>query len=99
LARASEVAERAGDRQLTIMVANTKGLIYWTLNDLDKALLHVKQALALAEQEDIKTEVASSLNNLGLLVRDKGDPLPRPSTSNSPAVGGSGTITGTSASP
>ncbi len=74
LARASEFAERAGDRQLTIMVANTKGLIYWTLNDLDKALLHVKQALALAEQEDIKTEVASSLNNLGLLVRDKGDP-------------------------
>ena len=71
LSRAEKLAEKAGDSQLTIMVKNTRGLVYWTLNDTDKGLTHLKQAVALAKQADIKTELASSLNNLGLIYRQR----------------------------
>ncbi len=73
LTKANEEAEKASDAQLTIMIANTRGLIYWTLNDLDKGLVHLKRGLTLAERENIKTEVASTLNNLGLMYRERGD--------------------------
>jgi len=73
LTQAAKQAEMAQDTQLTIMVKNTRGLMYWTLNDLDKGLTHLKQAVALAEKADIKTELASSLNNLGLIYRQQGD--------------------------
>ena len=72
LEAASLAAERSTDRQLPIMIANTRALLYWTLNDLDKALVYTEQALATAEREDIKTEIASSHNNLGLMLRDLG---------------------------
>lgn len=73
LTQAGKQAEAAQDAQLTIMVKNTRGLIYWTLNDLDKGLVHLKQAVELAKKSDIKTELASSLNNLGLIYRQQGD--------------------------
>lgn len=73
LTQAGKQAEAAQDEQLTIMVKNTRGLIYWTLNDLEKGLTHLKQAVVLAEKADIKTELASSLNNLGLIYRQQGD--------------------------
>ncbi|MDT7042285.1 CHAT domain-containing protein [Candidatus Nitronereus thalassa] len=73
LSQAGKQAEAAQDAQLTIMVKNTRGLIYWTLNDLDKGLVHLKQAVELAKKSDIKTELASSLNNLGLIYRQQGD--------------------------
>ena len=69
---ATREAEKSADRQLPIMIGNTKALLYWTLNDLDKALVYAEQALASAEREDIKTEIASSHNNLGLMLRDQG---------------------------
>ena len=71
LSQAEKLAETAKDSQLTIMVKNTRGLIYWTLNDLDKGLLHLRQAVKLAEEADIQTELASSLNNLGLIYRQQ----------------------------
>ena len=71
LTKAEKLADTAKDSQLTIMVKNTRGLIYWTLNDLDKGLLHLKQAMKLAEEADIQTELASSLNNLGLIYRQQ----------------------------
>ena len=73
LSSARTLAERANDLQLAIMIKNTRGLLYWTLNDTDKALRHLKEAVALAEQADIKTELASSLNNLGLIYRQRGE--------------------------
>ena len=73
LTRADKLAKSSEDTQLAIMVKNTRGLIYWTLNDSEKGLLHLKQAVALAEKADIKTELASSLNNLGLIYRQRGD--------------------------
>ncbi len=73
LTQAGKQADAAQDAQLTIMVKNTRGLMYWTLNDLDKGLTHLKQAVVLAEKTDIKTELASSLNNLGLVYRQQGD--------------------------
>lgn len=69
---ATSEAERSSDPQLPIMIANTKALLYWTLNDLDKALVFAEQAVELAEREDLKTEIASSHNNLGLMLRDGG---------------------------
>ena len=73
LTRADKLAADSQDTQLAIMVKNTRGLIYWTLNDTDKGLVYLKQAVALAETADIKTELASSLNNLGLIYRQRGD--------------------------
>ena len=69
---ATKEAETSHDPQLPIMIANTKALLYWTLNDLDKALVYAEQALSTAKRVDIKTERASSHNNLGLMLRDRG---------------------------
>jgi CHAT domain-containing protein len=71
LSAAEKMAKQANDTQLSIMVKNTRGLMYWTLNDTDKGLTYLKQAVALSEQADIKTELASSLNNLGLIYRQR----------------------------
>ncbi len=73
LTQADKQADAAQDAQLTIMVKNTRGLMYWTLNDLEKGLTHLQQAVALAKKADIQTELASSLNNLGLIYRQQGD--------------------------
>lgn len=72
LTAATREAGRSDDAQLPIMTANTRALLYWTLNDLDKALVYGKQAVATAERENIKTEIASSHNNLGLMLREQG---------------------------
>lgn len=72
LEAATKEAERAHDPRLPIMIANTRGLLYWTLNDLDKALVYAEQAVSLAERADIKEEIASSHNNLGLMLRERG---------------------------
>ena len=73
LIQADKKAEAADDPQLRIMVKNTRGLIYWTLNDTDKGLLHLHDAVTLSQSSNIQTELASSLNNLGLIYRQRGD--------------------------
>ncbi|WP_239236824.1 CHAT domain-containing protein [Candidatus Nitrotoga sp. BS] len=73
LTQANNIAERANDSQLRIMVENTRGLMYWTLNDTDKGLLHLQDAVTLSRSSNIQTELASSLNNLGLIYRQRGD--------------------------
>lgn len=72
LETATREAEQAQDPRLPIMIANTRGLLYWTLNDLDKALVYAEQAVSLAERAEIKEEIASSHNNLGLMLRERG---------------------------
>ncbi|CAH1386826.1 CHAT domain-containing protein [Candidatus Nitrotoga sp. M5] len=73
LIQADKKAERANDSQLRIMVENTRGLMYWTLNDTDKGLLHLQDAVTLSRSSNIQTELASSLNNLGLIYRQRGE--------------------------
>ena len=73
LTQADKKAERVNDSQLRIMVENTRGLMYWTLNDTDKGLLHLQDAVTLSRSSNIQTELASSLNNLGLIYRQRGD--------------------------
>lgn len=73
LTQADKKAEQANDPQLRIMVKNTRGLIYWTLNDTDKGLVHLHDAVTLSRSSNIQTELASSLNNLGLIYRQRGD--------------------------
>ncbi|HBP90496.1 MAG TPA: hypothetical protein DD706_22740, partial [Nitrospiraceae bacterium] len=71
LTQADKKAEQANDPQLRIMVKNTRGLIYWTLNDTDKGLVHLHDAVTLSQSSNIQTELASSLNNLGLIYRQR----------------------------
>lgn len=65
LLTADKLAKRAQDIPLEIMISNTRGLVYWTLNENDKALFHIEKAIDLARREDIPTELATSLNNAG----------------------------------
>ena len=57
---------------------NTQGLIYWTLNDYEKALAELKSALSLAgeihqrKKIDVREDIASHHNNIGLIHRDQG---------------------------
>ena len=73
LSQANKRAKHLDDPQMRIMVSNTRGLIYWTLNETDKGLLHLQDAVTLSEASDIQTELASSLNNLGLIYRQRGE--------------------------
>jgi len=58
---------------LRIIALNTSGLIWWTLGDPDKSMSELetalKQARELPGRED---EVATTLNNRGLIFRDTG---------------------------
>ena len=55
----------------------TLGLIYWTLNDYDKAMANLEQALELGKavaarkELDVREDIASTLNNIGLVHRDQ----------------------------
>ena len=73
LSQANTHAQHIQDTQLQIMIKNTRGLMYWTLNDTNKGLWHLKEAVTLSETSGIKTELASSLNNLGLIYRQQGN--------------------------
>ncbi|MEX2492198.1 MAG: CHAT domain-containing protein [Nitrospirales bacterium] len=73
LTQADQQAALTNDAQLRIMVKNTRGLMYWTLNEPEKGLHHLHEAVKLSEASNIQTELASSLNNLGLIYRQQGD--------------------------
>ena len=52
---------------------NTSGLIWWTLGNQQKAGYELDKALAIAGQiPNRKDEVASTLNNIGLVLRETG---------------------------
>ncbi len=73
LTQADQQAGLTNDAQLRIMVENTRGLMYWTLNEPEKGLHHLHDAVKLSEASNIQTELASSLNNLGLIYRQQSD--------------------------
>ncbi|MBC7962229.1 MAG: CHAT domain-containing protein, partial [Steroidobacteraceae bacterium] len=57
-----------------VMAKNTGGLIWWTLGDNKRALLELKGALERAEKLAVRRdEVATTLNNIGLVQRESGE--------------------------
>ena len=57
-----------------VMAKNTGGLIWWTLGDNRRSLLELREALSRAEKLEVRQdEVATTLNNIGLVQRDNGD--------------------------
>ncbi len=57
-----------------VMVKNTGGLIWWTLGDNKRALLELRGALERADKLAVRRdEVATTLNNIGLVQRESGD--------------------------
>ena len=57
-----------------VMAKNTGGLIWWTLGDNKRALLELAGALERAEKLEVRRdEVATTLNNIGLVKRESGD--------------------------
>ncbi|MDD2897703.1 MAG: CHAT domain-containing protein [Desulfuromonadaceae bacterium] len=68
----SAVAEKWPLEQ--VMTKNTGGLIWWTLGDNNRALLELRGALDRAEKLAVRRdEVATTLNNIGLVQRESGD--------------------------
>lgn len=58
-----------------VMAKNTGGLIWSTLGDQKRALVELRAALILAEAlPNRQDEVATTLNNIGLVQRESGDP-------------------------
>lgn len=57
-----------------VMAKNTGGLIWWTLGDNKRALLELRGALEKAEKLAVRRdEIATTLNNIGLVQRESGD--------------------------
>lgn len=57
-----------------VMAQNTGGLIWWTLGDNKRSLLELRGALTKAEKLEVRQdEVATTLNNIGLVQRESGD--------------------------
>ena len=57
-----------------VMVKNSGGLIWWTLGDNRRSLLELREALGRAEKLEVRQdEVATALNNIGLVQRESGD--------------------------
>ncbi|MBF0195386.1 MAG: CHAT domain-containing protein [Magnetococcales bacterium] len=73
LINASNQANHASKPHLEVMIANTRGLLYWTLNENDKALLHLQKAIDKSKRDSLATELASSLNNKALVLRATGN--------------------------
>ncbi|MBW4056263.1 MAG: CHAT domain-containing protein, partial [Proteobacteria bacterium] len=57
-----------------VMTKNTGGLIWWTLGDNKRAQLELRGALERAEKLAVRRdEVATTLNNIGLVQRESGE--------------------------
>ncbi len=69
-----ELAGQTDYPLLQVISKNTAGLIWWSLGDYEKSLTELEIALNQARQLDIRPdEIASTLNNIGLVHRERGD--------------------------
>ncbi|MDZ7830501.1 MAG: tetratricopeptide repeat protein [Desulfobacterales bacterium] len=69
-----ELAEQTDYPLLEVISKNTAGLIWWSLGNFEKSLTELEIALKQARQLDIRPdEIASTLNNIGLVHRERGD--------------------------
>jgi CHAT domain-containing protein len=70
-----KVAKAGGWSGELVMAKNTGGLIWSTLGDQKRALVELRAALVLAEALPNRLdEVATTLNNIGLVQRESGNP-------------------------
>lgn len=68
-----EIAEAVEDKRQQVFIYNTRGLIYWTLNDSARALENLHRSLELAGEVESPLDVASANNNIGLVHRKNKD--------------------------
>ena len=72
-----QVLEQARQNDWTleeVIALNTSGLTWWTLGKTDRALRDLQRALELAGSLALRRdEVATTLNNIGLVHREQGD--------------------------
>ncbi|MFX0170190.1 MAG: tetratricopeptide repeat protein [Candidatus Hodarchaeota archaeon] len=52
---------------------NVQGNLYYASGDMDKALKHWKQSLAIREEIGNLQDIAGSINNIGIIYRTKGE--------------------------
>lgn len=71
--RGAQIAQRINDQLFQLIALNYQGLIYWSLNDLDKSLAAYTQAITLAEAQFFELDVSSTLNNRSLVYRSAKD--------------------------
>lgn len=70
--KAHDLARENHLTQIEIMTSNTAGLIWWTLGDHQRSLDILEQTLSVArKQYQREDEIASTLNNIGLIHRDR----------------------------
>ncbi|MEO5345578.1 MAG: CHAT domain-containing protein [Magnetococcus sp. YQC-9] len=70
---AESLAGQEVEPRLAIRMANSRGLIYWSLNEADLALRHLDGAIELAKKRHLNDELAVSCNNRGLVLRQGGE--------------------------
>ncbi|RJP77839.1 MAG: CHAT domain-containing protein [Desulfobacteraceae bacterium] len=71
--RAYEISVISDLPLVQVICLNTSGLIWWTLGNHQKALYELEKALEMANRiPNRKDEVASTLNNIGLVLRETG---------------------------
>ncbi len=76
---AMKIFDQLHNDRLKVAALNTRGLVYWTLNDYEKALGDFEDALALAQrvaakgQWEMRGEISTTHNNIGLIFRDRGE--------------------------
>jgi len=70
LQTAKKIVQRSGWSLGEVIIANTSGLIWWTLGENEKSLRILQRALEQAGQlENRADEVATSHNNMGVVLR------------------------------
>ncbi|MBW2143100.1 MAG: CHAT domain-containing protein [Deltaproteobacteria bacterium] len=68
-----KLAKQQGWHLEQVIALNTSGLTWWTLGDNQRALRELEDALALAKTLKVRRdEVATTLNNMGLVYREMG---------------------------
>ncbi|MFX1335474.1 MAG: tetratricopeptide repeat protein [Promethearchaeota archaeon] len=65
--------EQQTGRLWIALFENVQGNFYYASGDIDKALKHWKQSLAIREEIGNLQDIAGSLNNIGLIYRTKGE--------------------------
>ena len=71
--RAISINSRTRQKKLKIKVLNNMGLLYMDINDIDRAILKLKEGLILAKEDNYFEFIAVILNNLGLVYLKKGE--------------------------
>jgi len=71
--RAISINSRTQQKKLKIKVLNNMGLLYMDINDIDRAILKLKEGLILAKENNYFEFIAVILNNLGLVYLKKGE--------------------------